>query len=86
MVIMHQFAASRSYEEHLDKATFKMMAYHQGEYDTVVDHICNIRNLHKVTEHYGGWMVSNKALTKRQKKKIKKTEPLSRRMMSINCK
>ena len=49
--ISHQFGASRTYEEHLDEATFKMMTYHQGEHDTVAEHIRNIRNLHKVIEH-----------------------------------
>ena len=59
---MHQFAASRSYEEHLDKATSKLMAYQQGEYVQIADHIRNIKNLRKV---FGVWIISDEALMKR---------------------
>ena len=37
-VLSHQFAVNRSLEELLNVETFKMMAYQQGEDDSVADH------------------------------------------------
>ena len=46
-----------------------MMTYHQGEHDTVADHIRNIRNLLKIIEHYGESMLNEETLVKRAKKR-----------------
>ena len=68
-VLSHQFAVNRSLEESLDDATLKMMAYQQGEDDSVADHIRNIKNLCNMLEHYGGWLIDDEKLIEVAKKK-----------------
>ena len=79
-VLSHQYAGTRTVEESIDDAVFKLMTYHQGENDSVSDHIRNIKNLCQVLEHYGGWFMNDQDLIKAEEKKdmdagnAKKTE------------
>ena len=70
-IISHQFTINNNLEEGLDEAGFKLMAYRQGEFDTVSDHIQNIKNLYHVIEYYGGSIVNEETLIKAAKKKDK---------------